>query len=141
VLTEVIKNNKEYEYVRASAADALGQIGPAAQAAVPPLTEALKNQNEDICASAAYALGRIGSAAQAAVPALSEAFKDESKAPIFRLNAAMALQRIGSEEAVSVLIESEQVVFDLINSLRDIEVPGDELLTAIKKILQSIGKR
>ena len=64
--------------VRANAAEALGEIGPEAKAAVPALIEASKHEEAGVRANATYALGRIGSDAKAAVPALIEKLKDEN---------------------------------------------------------------
>jgi len=61
-------------FVRAPAAEALGAIGPAAQAAVPALAERLLVKEEEgfVLTSAAYALGDIGPAAKSALPALRQ---------------------------------------------------------------------
>ena len=59
-----------------SAADVLGDIGPAAEAAVPALARALEDSDEDVRSAAASALGNIGPAAEAAVPALARALED-----------------------------------------------------------------
>ena len=64
--------------MRCSAAEALGQIGPKAEAAVPALAKALQDKEEKVRQDAAVALGRIGPKAQAAAPALVEALKDKS---------------------------------------------------------------
>src|SRR5205823_5137459 len=48
------------EYVRGSAAKALGQIGPAAEAAVPHLLPLLGDTEVDVRSRAAEALGQIG---------------------------------------------------------------------------------
>jgi HEAT repeat protein len=77
---------------RAHAAYALGVIGPAATAAVPALSDALKDRDEDVRHWAAEALGRIGAVA---VPVLIDALKDNDKS--LRLEAATALGNIGPE--------------------------------------------
>src|SRR3954452_13901212 len=56
--------------VRRKAAEALGEIGPGAKAAVKPLTEAIKDK--EVALSAVKALGSIGPDAKSAIPALSE---------------------------------------------------------------------
>ena len=56
------------------AAESLGKFGPEAQAAVPDLIAALKDESKMVRMGAAYALGEIGSTD--AVPALQEAAKD-----------------------------------------------------------------
>jgi hypothetical protein len=67
--------NDPVNYVRASAANVFGAMGPAAQPAVGPLTEKLLLKDEDrfVRGNAAYALGDIGPAAKEALPALQKA--------------------------------------------------------------------
>ena len=62
----------EHEYVRDSAAEALGVI--ADKDAVKPLTGALKDKNEGVRENAAIALGKIGE--KHAVPSLVETLRD-----------------------------------------------------------------
>lgn len=65
---------------REKAAHVLGKIGPAAKAAVPALTKALKDegrQQEPIRREAAWALGHIGPEAKPCIPSLYEALNDE----------------------------------------------------------------
>ncbi len=71
--------------MRAAAVYALGEIGPAAQQAIPALIEALKNPR--IGRAAGLALGRIG---PAAIPALSRVLV-ESENPGIKSVAASAL--------------------------------------------------
>ena len=56
----------------------LGEMGEAAQAAVPQLVESLQSRDLLMRLEAAKALGRIGPAAEPAVPALAKALEDES---------------------------------------------------------------
>jgi hypothetical protein len=56
--------------VRAAAAVVLGQVGPEAKAAVPALTDALKDRDSLVRSMAADALDRIGPDAKPAVPTL-----------------------------------------------------------------------
>ncbi len=72
------------------AAESLGKFGPEAQAAVPDLVAALKDESKMVRMAAAYALGEIGSAD--AAPALREAGKDSEKE--VRDAATTALKRI-----------------------------------------------
>jgi HEAT repeat protein len=78
--------------LRQQAAQALGQLGPSARAAVPHLVEALQGDNPFVCGYAAHALGEMGKAAQAALPALREKLKDED--PDTRKAAAEAVRKI-----------------------------------------------
>jgi HEAT repeat protein/lysophospholipase L1-like esterase len=89
-------------YVVAFAAWSLGNIGAAAQGAVPALAQALSR--DDTNAVVAAALARIGPAAAGAVGVLVEGLRSEN--PDRRWRAARTLGRIGppSEPAVPLLI-------------------------------------
>jgi HEAT repeat protein len=82
------------------AAEALGDIGPRAKAAVPTLIESLKDENKVVRQGTAEALGRIGPSAKAAVPTLIESLKDENKG--VRWRASEALGKIGPEAKAAV---------------------------------------
>jgi HEAT repeat protein len=100
------------------AADALGQMGPAARAAVPALTEALKDAHVAAYRPAfALALAKIDpAAAKAAVPALIQVldrkghavYLPEAIAGTARKDAATALGQMGADarEAVPALREA-----------------------------------
>ena len=85
-------------YVAGFAAWSLGNLGAAAEAAVPDLTRALAR--DDTNAVVAAALARIGPGAAAAVPALVDALKSENADQRWR--AARTLGRIGPPAASSV---------------------------------------
>ena len=72
-LVTTLKEDKDPN-MRYWAAESLGKFGPEAQAAVPDLIAALKDESKMVRMGAAYALGEIGSTD--AVPALQEAAKD-----------------------------------------------------------------
>ncbi|HEV3164424.1 MAG TPA: HEAT repeat domain-containing protein, partial [Isosphaeraceae bacterium] len=84
--------------MRVCAAEALGEIGPPARAAVTPLIRAIEHPENEIVVGeilsghAVRALGRIGPEARAAVPALNGLIGKEG-ADDFEL--VMALDRIG----------------------------------------------
>ncbi|MCE5280094.1 MAG: HEAT repeat domain-containing protein [Planctomycetaceae bacterium] len=85
--------------VRSAAAEALGQIGSDAAAAVPALMDALKDRSQSVRASAAMALGSIGPAAAEAVPLLNAMLSETdlwSLAP-----AAAALGNIGPKASTA----------------------------------------
>jgi len=69
---------KDDQYVRSSAADALGGIG---KDAVPALIIALKDSDKNVRSSAADALGRIGKDAKDAVPTLINLIIDNDIRP------------------------------------------------------------
>jgi len=85
--------SSESSYDRLCAADALGRMGPEAEAAVPALAHALKDQDILVRIAAAEALGKMGPAAKGAVPALNGALQDDNEA--VRWYAEYALQQIG----------------------------------------------
>lgn len=77
---------------RIIAAQALGKIGPAAEAAVPALINALADEDKNVRYLAALALGLIGPAAKAAIPTLQRSLKDEN--PGVREAAKTAIEKI-----------------------------------------------
>jgi len=96
-----------YVDARAAAMEALGQIGPAAAAAVPMLIDATKARSEAVRDEAVGALGRVGLAAAAAVPALIEllsTLRNSSSGDdrFLRRTAVIALARIGPPAAAAV---------------------------------------
>jgi HEAT repeat protein len=80
---------KEAE-TRRKAAWALGLLGRDAEAAVPALTKALRDDGRFVAAQATWALGEIGAGARSAVPELEKLLEDPAK----RQLAADALRRI-----------------------------------------------
>ncbi len=72
-LIEALKHDKASYW----ACVVLRQIGPPAKAAVPALTEKLKDSRPDIRIQGILALGAMGDAALPAVPQIAEAVKDE----------------------------------------------------------------
>jgi len=84
---------------RLHAIRALEDRGAEAEAVVPALTAALRDDNAFVRRDAAVALGKLGPAARGAVPALQAARKDRE--PRVRKAAAAALQHIHAERAAS----------------------------------------
>lgn len=80
------------EVVRAWAATVLGQLGPTAEPAIPPLLLALEDRSPDVRSRAAFALGRIGPKAEPAIPMLLQLLKDRH--PEVRSHSALALGSI-----------------------------------------------
>ena len=92
--------------VRVTAAEALGQTGLAARAAIPSLIELLSDKEWKVRHAAAEVLEKMGPEAKAAIPALTELLRDEKR--IVRVAAAEALAKMGPEPkstAISILIE------------------------------------
>ena len=129
------------ESIRASAAYALGDIGPSAQKAVPLLTQAVGDESAWVRRHATEALGIIGQPAQSTVPALIGMLHDEHY--WIRDNAARALARLGcaAEDAIPTLTdtlndENRYVRFHAMVALKQIGTPEatdvlfDHLLTS-----------
>ena len=92
-------------WLRASAADVLGDIGLEATPSVPALTGALKDESDWVRRNAVEALGNIGSDAAPARKALAECLTDIDEA--VRHNAALALAKIGSGDVAALNAASE----------------------------------
>jgi HEAT repeat protein len=127
-LTRVLNRTEGPE--RIQAANALGEIGPGAKAAVPALIERLQDKEAEARISATRALGRIGPQAQKAAPALNAAL--DSKDSIERRTAAVALLRIGSH--------ADAAVRELIRAMKSEEgSTGFAQLNAATDLLENIG--
>ena len=100
-LTELVRESDPG--TRYLAAKALGQIGDEAEAAVPTLLSALRDNDMFLRAGITGALIQIG---YPAVPGLTQALFDHSNA--VKRAACKALGKIGSERAVPALINSLQ---------------------------------
>ena len=81
------------EWVRASAAKILGDMGQGTQSTVYALMERLEDESSQVRANAAEALGLIGQGAASAVGALTRRLADEPDQ--VRIGAAEALAKIG----------------------------------------------
>jgi len=81
--------------LRASAARALGRLGPAASPAVPRLVRRLGDPEPPVRAGAAWALGQIGPPARPALLPLVERLRDDD--PSVRFHAGESLGRIGPD--------------------------------------------
>jgi HEAT repeat protein len=81
--------------LRRQAAAALRNLGPEAARAVPDLVQVLRDPDVELRANAAVALGGIGPAAEKAVPALVELTANAKEKIAPRIEAAVALSRIG----------------------------------------------
>jgi HEAT repeat protein len=115
----------------------LGQIGPDAQAAVPALTEVLKDPR--LSAYRPYfamALLRISRpAASAAIPGLIETLADKSHAVRLSWQAAATLR----QEAAAALGELGMDVPDVVPSLALAVGDADFLLIRVIRVIRVIG--
>src|SRR5262249_16173848 len=78
-----LKSDKDAN-VRRNAATALGKIAPDDNAAVKPLTDALKDKAIPVRIAAANSLGLLGTDAKEALPALRHVQKEIGKDPKMR---------------------------------------------------------
>ena len=91
-------------WLRATAAETLGDIGPAAFEAIPALNDLAADDVVEVRSEAVHALGTVGQRGTDAVPTLSRALADEDAS--VRREASLALARTGAraEAAASSLI-------------------------------------
>lgn len=115
-------------WVRDSAAQTLGDIGLAAQAAVPALIGAMQDESEKVRSHAVEGLGTTGQLEPTAVSTLIVALQDENEG--VRNKATLALARIGphAKEAVDALQivlsdENRYVRGDAVHALHRIDTP------------------
>ncbi len=87
-------------WVRAAAADVLGDMGETAGETVPQLTGALADESVWVRRNAIEALGYLGPAAATAVPALSRCLSDADSR--VRHNAALTLAKLGRAASAAV---------------------------------------
>ena len=92
--------NENDWWLRAAAADVLGDLGTTASDTVPHLTRALDDEAEWVRRNAIEALGNIGPTAADAVPALTHRLQDSES--WIRHNAALSLAKIGPAAAEAV---------------------------------------
>src|SRR5262249_42890883 len=113
------------ESVRRASVTALARIG---EAAVLPLSKALRHQNVLLRLQAAKALGEMGKTAQSAVQPLSKALRDED--PEVAVAAAQALGAIGPEASHAI-----PALTEVFRSSRQGETPlGSAAAEALRKI-------
>ena len=91
----------ERENVRASAAYALGEMGPVAAESVDPLIALLRDESEEVRRHATSALGMIKVPVSKTVPALVEVLEDREDTDL-AFFAAQALTRIGPDATAAI---------------------------------------
>ncbi len=112
-LVALLEDRTQYEYVRAGAALALGQIQAQPERVVPSLVETLNSELASVRRNSARALGRFGSQARpAAAQMLSGLERDD---PIFRIDLAEALWRVARHERAIPFLTAQ---------IRDPHAPG-----------------
>jgi len=131
------KNFARYMLVRQ-----IGQLGPAARAAVPALVYVLRDDpREPFRSEAAVALGNIGPDASLATPDLLAVVRSDTTSDQFKLNAITALGKLGdgARDAVPELQRyasatgNQQLATAANNSIRNIEnAPVTPVLAAAR---------
>lgn len=118
---------------RRGAIIALGRIGPLALAATDVLLSVLScDENECLRAEAAHAVAAVGGKSERVVPALVEACTRAAGTSEAPFEAAAALGRLGSEEAIAGLIS--------VVSSEQGEVPTQSQYAAAR-VLGGLGRR
>ena len=131
-----------------AAAEALGKIGPPAEASASRLIELLKHRNAYVRLNAAYALGAMGPTAKAAVPALTEELKIPEYIPASEA-AAEALGKIGvagRQALIEALKDTEPWLFvvaaDALAKIGpDAKAAVPALIEAVKDNVESVRSR
>lgn len=136
-LIKALKSTEAEGLLPSSAARALGALGPAAEPAIPALTETIRRGQPFIADHAAEALGKIG---PAAVPALRELLS--SSTGTVRAHAAKALGSAGAsaEDTVPSLLESlkrdsPSVRAAAARALGEARASSDEVIAALTTAL------
>ncbi len=133
--------NNSDKLVRIQALDGLAELGASASAAVPALTVALADGDEEIVWHAARTLGAVGEGAATAVPKLTAALEDER--PKVRGYAAYALGRIGkpalaaADKLIELAFDKEVLVRRAaLRALRLIDPPQEKTMPLVMKVLE-----
>jgi HEAT repeat protein len=127
--------------IRASAAAALGKVGPAARAvSAPLLVEALRDAQAPVVTAAAEALGKLGPPQKEEVPALTLLLRDKTAEPVRRhaLDNLAALKEAARPAAAAVVaVAGGDPSSDLrrlaVRALLEIRPGGKESLDAFSK--------
>jgi HEAT repeat protein len=101
LLTEIMENKSEIDWLRACAAVALGRIS--CDEVIPPLVKALRDDNPVVCRAAILALGDVKS--EQAIPPLKIILEDQSKKELHALTINV-LAKIGGGKIISTLLEA-----------------------------------
>lgn len=130
---------------KVAAADALGELGGAAKAAVPALVKALEDGNIEVRVAAARALGSLGPATKDAVGPLTKTLKDSE--PKVRGYAAFALGKIGPASApaaadVAVLLTDPSVDIRraAVTALSEIRPGPKVMIPILSKVLKDADR-
>ena len=86
-------------WLRATAAETLGDIGPSASESIPALNELAADEVTEVRSEAVHALGTVGQRGTDAVPALARSLADEDAS--VRREASLALARTGARAAAA----------------------------------------
>ncbi len=131
-LMTILANLSGHEYVRGTAAWALGRIGPEAEQAAPLLIETLESAHLAVRRNSPLALARIGRpAAMPAVPRLIELLSDPDAE--VRVNSATALWQIDRQERAiaalgKILTGSERGAYEAAVALGQLDAPPEEVV-------------
>lgn len=140
-LMELLSDRAQYEYVRAGAAFALGNIRGDADRVVPLLAETLESELASVRRHSARALGRFGPLAKAAVPQMLAQLRRDD--PVFRIDLAEALWRVSKHErAVPFLVDQVRMGsplggFEAVEALG--RIANEKADQAISALVEALG--
>jgi HEAT repeat protein len=103
ILIDVLKADGTSPGQRALAAQALGELGPAATPAADALAHAVKSPHDAVSTAACLALARLGPAGKVAVEPLTECLMQDNDA--LRQAALAALRRVAPEAVLTALVD------------------------------------
>lgn len=118
-----LHRNSAAPALRERVAEALGAIGPSANAAVPILIQDLADTNSEVRASAAEALWHIGSEPALTVPALTKALDDSDSHVRWAVIGGLGVLQTNARTAVPKLLKlaldtNEMVRSEVMDALR-----------------------
>ena len=137
VLIQALKSKEEEGMLPYFAAESLGQLGPAAEPAIPALIEMVRENQPFIAGVAAEALGKIG---PAAVPALRELLKSSTGEVQAYATRALGSAGASDEQTISQLLKSlkqadPEVRAAAVQALGRARAASDEVIAALIKAL------
>jgi HEAT repeat protein len=141
-IPELLKALQKKEGKRALVVKALGLLAPKSRDAIPPLFDAVKDQDKDVRVAAISALAGLGRRVKDALPALSEALKDEeTDVRLAAVQALLAIEGPESKEAMVALKEllshgEASVRRDAASMLGGLGVPAKGTLSELAPLLK-----
>jgi RNA polymerase sigma factor (sigma-70 family) len=142
-LEEILKDKASSDH-RYRAAATLAKMGSKAKAAVPSLTEALKDKDGDVRVASLKALGRIGPDAKPAIPAIVEALHQDWY--VSRSPPDSPVMELGGIIIVNSLLQIDPTIREIhpsVARLEDLSDPDDEKTTTkrLQQVHEALKKK